>query len=278
MALSGVLIPGEDWQLAVDTTRFVDAACTDADGNFYFSDMKGDGIVKLALDGKQSVLIPAKGVSGLKWGPDGRLYACNNALKQLIAYHTDGTADVLAENVGVNDLVVDCKGRVYFTETGKHQVVLCESPGKTRAVDVGIPAPNGIAFSPNQETLAVSDYSGTGIYALRVETDGSLSSKMPIMPFRQFGPKPEAKGDAMVCDTRARFYCSTATGVQVYDPNGRPIGLILSPTGTPITSIALSGPELGYLFVLTQGKVFKRKVNAKGFLTSLPSILGEEKK
>jgi len=277
MALSGLLIPGEEWTIAVDGKKFVDAACTDADGNFYFSDMNGDGLFKIAAtDGAITNFNPAKGVSGMKFGPDGRLYACVNKDKKLVAYDKDGKEEVLATDVGVNDLVVDSKGRVYFTETGKKQITLWEA-GKLRAVDNGITAPNGICLSPNQETLAVSDYAGSAVWAFRVEADGSLGAKMPVMPFRLFG-KLEAKGDGMVCDTRSRFYCSTATGIQTYDPNGRPIGLILAPTETPITSIAISGPELSYLFALTQGKVFKRKINAKGFVTNLPPILGEEKK
>jgi gluconolactonase len=279
MALSGLLIPGEDWKLVVEGKKFVDAACTDADGNFYFSDMQGEGLFKIAAaDGAITLFNGnAKGVSGMKFGPDGRLYACVNKDKKLVAYDKDGKEEVLATDVGVNDLVVDHKGRVYFTETGKKQVTLWEA-GKTRAVDNGIPAPNGICLSPNQETLAVSDYAGSAVWALRVEADGSLSSKMPVMPYRQWGKLPEAKGDGMVCDTRSRFYCSTATGIQTYDPNGRPIGLILAPTETPITTIALSGPDLSYLFALTQGKIYKRKVNAKGFVTYQPPILVEEKK
>ena len=284
MALSGVIIPGEEWKLVVDGKKFVDAACTDADGNFYFSDMDGEGIFKVAVDGTIALFNGnAKGLSGMKWGADGRLYACNIKKRQLVAYDKEGKEEVLANDVQVNDLVVTHKGHVYFTETSRKQITLWEGPGKLRAVDNGIPAPNGICISPNQETLAVSDY-GTGpnsaIWAFRIETDGSLGAKMPVMPYRPVGRSLEggsagARGDGMVCDTRSRFYCSTGAGIQVFDPNGRPIGLILAPTDAPITSIALSGPDMSYLFALTQGKVFKRKVNAKGFVSSAPPVLGK---
>ncbi|HYG75535.1 MAG TPA: SMP-30/gluconolactonase/LRE family protein [Planctomycetota bacterium] len=279
LALSGLLIPGENWTLVVEGKKFVDAACSDAEGNFYFSDMNGDGLFKVALDGTISLFNgEAKGVSGMKFGPDGRLYACVNRAKQIVAYDKDGKAEILASDVGCNDLVVNSKGHIYFTETGKKQVVLCEGPGKLRVVDTGIQAPNGITLAPNQETLAVSDAAGSAVWAFRVETDGNLSAKMPVMPYRQFGRFPEAKGDGMTCDTRGRWYVSTATGIQVFDPNGRPVGLILAPTEAPVTTIALSGPDLSYLFALTQGKIFKRKVNAKGFLASLPPFQKEEGK
>jgi gluconolactonase len=279
LALSGLIIPGEEWQVVVDDKKFVDAACADAEGNFYFSDLGGGGgIFKVALDGKISEFNKdATGISGMKFGADGRLYACQNKQKRIIAIDKEGKVEVLATDVGCNDLAITTSGKVYFTETGKKQVVLVEGAGKTRVVDTGITAPNGIALSPDQETLAVSDYAGSAVWSFRVEADGSLSAKLPTMPYRHFSTIPEAKGDGMTCDTRFRFYVSTQTGVQTYDPNGRPIGLILAPTPTPVTSITLAGPGHSYLFLLTQGKIFKRKLNAQGFVTSEPPIYPAKK-
>jgi gluconolactonase len=93
---------------------------------------------------------------------------------------------------------------------------------------------------------------------------------MPIFPYRDFGNTVESKGDGMTSDTAGRWYVSTQAGVQVYDPNGRPIGLILAPTPAAVTSVALSGPGLHTLFLLTQGKIYKRELTATGF-TSAPA-------
>ncbi|HLY74072.1 MAG TPA: alpha/beta hydrolase-fold protein, partial [Planctomycetota bacterium] len=41
LALSGLLIPGKGWDPVVEDLKFVDAACSDAEGNFYFSDLGG---------------------------------------------------------------------------------------------------------------------------------------------------------------------------------------------------------------------------------------------
>ena len=72
----------------------------------------------------------------------------------------------------------------------------------------------------------------------------------------------------MTSDTTGRWYVSTQAGVEVYDPNGHPVGLILAPTSAPITSATLSGPGLNWLFVLTQGKIYKRQVNATGVVSA----------
>ena len=40
-----------------------------------------------------------------------------------------------------------------------------------------------------------------------------------------------------------------------------------------ITSCTLSGPDLGWLYVAVKGEIWRRKVNANGFVTSAPPIL-----
>lgn len=275
LAIQGLLIDGQEWQEIKAEFKFVDAPCADAEGNLYVSDLgAGTGIHKIAPDGSVSVFNKdLTGISGLKFGPDGRLYACHNKEKRVIAVAKDGTVEVLMTDIGCNDLAVDSKGHVYVTETGKKQVVLIEGAGKNRVVASGITAPNGLTLSPDQGTLAVSDYSGAAAVAMRVEVDGSLSAPLPVMPYRAFGGKVEGKGDGMTCDTRGRWYVATTSGIQVFDPNGRPTGLVLAPTAGAVTSAALAG---NWLYALTGGKVFRRQVNAKGFIASAAPFKRED--
>ncbi len=270
LALSGLLLPGRDWEMVVEDGKFVDAPCSDAEGNFYYSDLgAGTGLHKIAPDGTRSVFhAKAVGISGMKFGPDGRLYACHNREKRVIAIDAKGDVEVLLTDIGCNDLVVSRQGLVYVTETGKKQVVLIEKAGKSRVVDVGINAPNGLALSPDGGTLAVSDYAGAAAWAFRVEADGALGGRMPVFPYRDFGPTVEGRGDGMACDTTGRWYVSSQTGIQVFDPNGRPIGLVLAPGAAAVTSCALSGKDLGWLYALSQGRIWRRPVNARGFVAA----------
>jgi enterochelin esterase family protein len=279
MSLGKLLIDGEDWSVIVDGLGFGDGPATDGDGNFYFSDMKAPGIYKIALDGARNLLIDEP-ASGLKFGPDGRLYACQGSKKRLIAIELKTKAiDVIAENVQPNDLAISRTGQIYFTETGKHQVTRIDI--KTKAVsvaDTGITAPNGIALSPDQGTLAVSDYRGTNVWTFRVEADGSLSSKAPYMTMRRpIDPKGEFKreepppllavagGDGMCSDEQGRFYVATTLGIQVFDPTGRECGLLPRlQLDKPLTSCALAGPGRTYLYMMNGDKIYRRKVQAEG--------------
>jgi enterochelin esterase family protein len=212
MALSMLLIDGEDWKVAVDNVQFPDGPTADAQGNFYFCEMRATPPViwKITPSGAKSKLIEGTSASGLKFGPDGRLYACVGKDKQLVAFDIpSGKKTVIAEDVQPNDLVVSAKGHIYITETGKKQVTFvnaktgekkaaytapmpappADTGGKKKAAPAPydpkiINAPNGITLSPDQGTLAVSDVRGQFTWAFRVEADGSLSAGAPYMTMR----------------------------------------------------------------------------------------------
>ena len=78
------------------------------------------------------------------------------------------------------------KGDIYFTETGKHQVTYIKAKThELSAADVGITGPTGITVSPDQGTLAVSDYAGENVWTFRIEPDGKLTAKDPYMTMRR---------------------------------------------------------------------------------------------
>ena len=285
LTLHRLLIDGESWQLVVEGLGFADGPCSDADGNFYFSDLKGNEIFKITPDGAKTTVIE-EAASGLKFGPDGRLYACQGAKKRLVAIDLASKAiDVLAEDVQPNDLAVTHRGHIYFTETGKQQVIFVDPKTKEkRVVDTGLAAPNGITLSLDQGTLAVSEYRGGSVWAFRIEPDGALAGREPYMTMRlpidykadfKFNDVPpfkkESGGDGMTSDETGRYYVATALGVQVFDPTGRLCGVVPGPPGSSaLTSCALAGAGRGWLYVTAGGKIFRRKVQAVGNLFHLP--------
>jgi enterochelin esterase family protein len=222
----------------------------------------------------------------LKFGADGKLYACQGAKKRLVAIDlANNKIEVVAEEVQPNDLAVTYEGDIYITETGKKQVTLIKAKTHEKvAADVGIAAPNGITLSPDQGTLAVSEYQGEFVWTFRIEPDGSLTAKTPYMtmrrPIDQAGEfkfnepppyKKAASGDGMTSDMLGRFYVTTALGVQVFDPTGRLCGVLPKPqTDKPLTSCALSGEKREYLYVTNGDKIFRRKVQAMGNIYSQP--------
>jgi sugar lactone lactonase YvrE len=237
--------------------------------------MKAATVYRVALDGSWKA-IASESVSGLKFGPDGWLYACQGAKKRVIAIDpATGAVREVAAGVQPNDLAIARDGAVYITETGAHKITrIHPKTGETRAVDEGITGPNGIAFSPDGGTLAVSDYKGEFTWTFRLEQDGSLSSKAPYMTMRlpvdpngEFKPQEPppyqvvSKGDGMACDRVGRYYVTSALGVQIFDPTGRLCGVLPKPDpAAPLTSCTLAGPGHNSLFVTNGGRVYRREL------------------
>ena len=281
MTLHRLLIEGEGWQPVVENIGFGDALATDDAGNFYYSDIRGAavGVYKIAVDGTKTKLSD-EALSGMKFGPDGRIYGCQGAKKRLIAINlATGALEVLATDVQPNDLVVTASGHLYFTHTAKKEIGHVALATKVlRVAAGGIANPNGITLSPDQGTLAVSEHRGGAVWTFRINADGSLDAGAPTMAMRRpVDPKGEflsqqpppylaaASGDGMTTDVQGRYYVTTALGIQVFDPTGRLCGVLSKARADRSeVSCVLSGPGREYLYVGAGTAIFRRKVQAMG--------------
>jgi enterochelin esterase-like enzyme/sugar lactone lactonase YvrE len=276
MTLLRQLIPEQSWEVVAEGLGFADAPCTDAEGNFYFSDMKAPGVYKINATDGQRTEIAKEAISGLEFGPGGLLYGCQGAKNRVISLHPQsGDVKEIATNVAPNDLAITAEGVLYITET-KHQRVtrIDIKSGEATPVDTGISKPNGIVLSNDGGTLAVSDSGGEFAWMFRVAADGSLDAKMPCMTLRlPIDPKGEFKfnepppyqaasrGDGMAVDSSGRYYITSALGVQIFDPTGRLCGVLPKPKeSTPLTSCVLTGANHDYLYVTNGDTIYRRKL------------------
>ncbi|QDS94359.1 Gluconolactonase precursor [Roseimaritima multifibrata] len=277
--LLNLLIPGESWEPVVQDLGFADAPCTDAEGNFYYSDMRAPGVYRINVaDGSQDE-IAKESISGLEFGPDGRLYGCQGSQKRIIAIDVaSGETEVIATDVAPNDLAITSDGHLFFTQTRDQQIIHIDLKTKKVSVaDTGILRPNGIALTNDQGTLAVSEYGGHSTWTFRVNSDGSLDAKMPTMTLRQpIDPKgefnfnqpppymPSARGDGMAVDKRGRYYVTSALGVQIFDPTSRMCGVLPTPDSSqPLTSCILAGKDHQYLYVTNGKTIYRRKLSVQ---------------
>ncbi len=268
MPLSQVLLEGEPWELVSEGYGFSDACAADADGNFHFTDVKdGTGILKLDVaSGQVSVWVDGvPGISGMQFGPDGKLYACQGKLERLIRITPgSGEIEVLASGVRPNDLVVTHRGAVYFTHTKPQRVEFISPEGEHRVVhEGGIVRPNGISLSPDQGTLIVSDHGGPHVWAFRIEPDGSLAHADRYMTLVTPLGTEESKGDGSTTDAYGRYYVTSEAGLQMFDPTGR-LGGVISIPAPKAVSVEFAGPGLAWLYLAADGKIFRRRTGTQG--------------
>jgi enterochelin esterase family protein len=111
----------------------------------------------------------------------------------------------------------------------------------------------------------------------RVGPDATLDAKLPSMTLRlpiddqgefRFNEPPPyrtaSRGDGMAVDRKGRYYITSALGVQIFDPTGRPCGLLPKPDrDQPLTTCILAGPDHSTLYIAQGSKIYGRKLTVE---------------
>jgi sugar lactone lactonase YvrE len=257
------------WETVSAGHKFTEGPAVDKQGNVFFTDIPNNRIHKIGLDGKVTVFKEdSGGANGLKFGPDGRLYACQNGRKRIVAYSADGKESVIAEGVDSNDLVVNKKGEIYFSDPPNHRVWFIDAKGAKRVAYEGIAFPNGVALSPDHAWLMVADTHGRTVWSFQIQADGSIANGQPffILDLPDETSAARSGADGMTVDTDGFLYVATKAGIQVCDPPGRAVAIISKPGSHDPSNVAFGGPDMQTLYVTSGDKVFRRTMKRKGAL------------
>ena len=180
-----------------------------------------------------------------------------------------------------NDLVIDTKGRIYFTDPRyaghepREQSVMgvyrIDPDGTLVRIIDQAGTPNGILISPNQEILYVASINGpfwsklNAVIKFDLDSDGNASNEMIIIDF-----KGEAGPDGMAIDVNGNLYLArpgTAPGIYIYSPAGHKLEFISTPE-QPTNVTFGHGETANFLFITAGKSLYKIKVNAKGYFAS----------
>ncbi|MEO7145252.1 MAG: SMP-30/gluconolactonase/LRE family protein, partial [Bryobacteraceae bacterium] len=229
--VTDILDPASGWEVASSGHKFTEGPAVDRSGNVFFSDIPNNRIFKIATEGKVSVFKEnSGGTNGLMFGPDGRLYGCQNGRRRIVAYSPDGAETVLAEDVDSNDLAVNRNGEVYFSDPPNKRVWFIDAKGEKRVVaDKIFEFPNGVRLSPDQSLLLVNDTKNKWIWSFQVQPDGSLKNGEPFYRLETRDDSSVSGADGMTLDSVGYLYVATRLGIQICDQPGRVVGIINLP-------------------------------------------------
>ena len=267
-----------EWEPVSQGHKFTEGPAVDPQGNVYFSDIPNNRIHKVDhASGKTSVFKENSGaVNGLMFGPDGRLFACQDGRRRIVAYDvSSGKEATLAEGAGSNDLAVTAQGAVYFTEPKAHRIWLVDPTGNKRVVHEGIGLPNGIRLSPDHSLLLVADTLSRWVWSFQIQADGSLAYGVAFhrleMEDEIEGAQMRSGADGFTVDTEGFLYVATRLGIQISDPAGRTSAVLLKPSAQSPSNAVFAGPALDTLYVTAGEQVFRRKMKRQGVFPWKPS-------
>ena len=131
--------------------------------------------------------------------------------------------------------------------------------------------PTGLAISAEQTFLNVGLSNSTFGYSLKIAEDGHLDHGQEYVHFHiSYGEAyPDSQG--MAVDADNLLYTTTTSGVQVSDQLGR-VNFIFSKPAEGTIDVKIGGADFNTLYVSCQGRLFSRKINAKGILSWLPAM------
>ena len=91
VALPELLVAGQGWELVAEGFTFTEGPAVDAQGRLYFTDVFESKIHRLNDAGEVETFVEGSGgTNGLMFGPDGRLYGCQNGKKRIVAFDSAG--------------------------------------------------------------------------------------------------------------------------------------------------------------------------------------------
>lgn len=260
-AIPGVVAAGAPWTIVWQGTDNADGLVGTDDGGLLFAQEQPSQISKLDRDGRVSVFLrDTRGAGAISIDTRGRVFVvertCTDPGRNASpAPCKEPTAvavlaperKILAESMDnglslgrLNDLVAAKNGSVYFTSGGAFRL---DPTGHVSSLGERIRA-NGIALSRDEGVLYVTN--GNVVVAFDVQPDGTMANRRDFATLEAGGA-----GDGMAIDADGRLYVTSNPGVQVFDVNGKYLGLI--PTPRAAISVAFSGPSKKTLYIVGSG-------------------------
>ncbi|MCX5638417.1 MAG: SMP-30/gluconolactonase/LRE family protein [Planctomycetota bacterium] len=270
-----IIAPGAKLEKLAGDFGFTEGPACDAEGNVFFTDQPNNKIYKWSVDGKLSVFHESPGrANGLYFDKEGNLLACADLNNELWLIAVNGNVTILVKDYkgkklnGPNDLWMDPKGGIYFTDPfyrrpywnrgpmeqdGQHVYYL--SPDRQTLIRVtdDLVQPNGIIGTVDGKLLYVADIGDNKTYVYTINQDGTLSNKKLFAPMGS---------DGMTIDNEGNIYL-TGKGVTVFDAEGKQIEHIDVPKGWT-ANVTFGGKDRHTLFITAQDSLYALRMRVKG--------------
>jgi len=245
---------------------------------------------------------PEPGSNGMTLDADGRLTVAGHARRnvwRLESMSPSAQITVLADSFqgkklnSPNDLVYRSDGSLYFTDppyglrtqsdqdphkelkiNGVYRIPNArqQKPGsppdrdKLQLVIKDLSRPNGIAFSPDEKFLYISDSERLAWMRYDVAADGSVSNGSVFLDAK--GEKGPGGPDGFKVDKEGNLYGAGSGGVWIISPEGKHLATITTPER--VGNVAWGDKDGKTLYITASTSVYRIRLNIPGIMPARP--------
>jgi gluconolactonase len=240
---------------------FLEGPAFDREGNLYVVDLAFGRIFKISPQREFSVAAEYDGEpNGLAIHRDGRIFIAdhkngilvleNGRISPLVTrYHQQGFK-------GVNDLIFDSRGNLYFTDQGVSDLadptgcVYRFSEGILQQLAGNLPSPNGLVLSKDEKTLFVAVTRANQVWRLPFAPDGTVV-RMGVQIQLSGGRGP----DGMAMDESGGLVVAHPDmgAAWVFDHRGEPKLRVQSCRSDIVTNVCFGGADRKTLYITDSG-------------------------
>jgi gluconolactonase len=222
------------------------------------------------------------GSNGLTLDREGRLTFDQHGNHAVVRLEKSGALSVLADHYkgkrlnSPNDIVLRSNGDVYFTDPPFGLPKFFEDPrkelpfsgvfgilkGRLTLLATDFTGPNGIAFTPDEKFLYVTNWDDKRkvIFRYPVKADGTLGTG--VLFFDMTSTKGEDALDGMKVDVRGNLYVSGPGGLWILSPEGRHLGTIVGPKHPH--NMAWGDADGRTLYLCARSSLYRIRLNVPG--------------
>lgn len=267
----GMIVTSAPWETVASGLGFTEGPVWSPEGSLLFSDIPNSRIHRWHAGHLSVHREPSGQSNGLTLDASSRLIACEHENRRVSRQTGESVEAIASEFEGKrlnspNDVVVRSDGRIFFTDPpygiSEEQRELPYNGVFTIGVDGSITRlatdfdrPNGLAFSPDEQTLYIADTARHHVRAFAVQTDGALTDGRVFATARD-----EGRPDGIKVDGEGRVFVCAKT-VQVFAADGRPLGVIECPQSP---ANCAWGEDGGTLFITARTSVYRTRIDTRG--------------
>jgi gluconolactonase len=217
------------------------------------------------------------GTNGLAYDAQGRLVLCDEGNRRVARLNPDGTKTTLAARYQgkrlntPNDLAIKSNGDIYFTDPHFNspyaELAFCgvyrlTPRNNLTLVTRELEMPNGIAFSPDEQTLYISNYdSSRAVWmAFPVNADGTISNGRVFFDATAWMGKG-GPPDGMKVDKEGNLFATGPGGLHVFASDGVHLGSI---EFAPRVANCAWGGDGSVLYITATTAIYRVKTTTYG--------------